>query len=278
MGIAVIYHHHERSRAEDFCGPLQAEGYNFVFAPLGMEVGTQKWREAVASELADADAYIVFITAKSVLDEMVAWRVEVALTRAKARGRLFLPVQLDRDMPPFEEWILPPGFHRYQRADATSVEEFLQWQHRLKAWLPASTRRFRCFVSYSRDDTNLAARLKTDLERHGIEAWVDVANIPAGAAWDDTIARAIEECSCFLLLVTPSSIVSSNVADEFGYAKEKRKLIVPLILHKAPLPFQLHRAQAIDFTKDYGAGVDLLVRELKTKVRAEDGNQRLRKP
>src|SRR5205814_1767771 len=105
--------------------------------------------------------------------------------------------------------------------------------------------------------------LKADLEESGVRTWKDVDDIPAGVSWDDTIAKAIEDCSHLLLLITSSSVRSSNVADEIGYARQKGKAILPLLFEKAPLPFRVHRAQAIDFTNDYVTGLKSLLSQLK---------------
>lgn len=94
MAIAVIYHHHERGRAEEFCRPLQAEGVELELAPIGLEVGTQEWRNAVQSQLVHADGFLCFLTKKSVLDDMVAWRIGVALST----GKQFIPITLDEDL------------------------------------------------------------------------------------------------------------------------------------------------------------------------------------
>lgn len=261
MAIAVMYHHDDRGPVEGFCRPLELEGYEFKFAPLGMEVGSQEWKRIVESDLYRADSFLFFVTAKSVLDKMVAWRVRVAMEKISEK-RPFIPILLDSELPPRATWLLRQILV-LQMVDATNVETFRYAREEIKKWLPKPRRPMICFISYARDDASVATRLKADLEGRGIRAWRDLDDIPAGASWDDTIAKAIAECSHFLLLVTPTSVQSSNVSDEVSYARERRKAILPLIIKDAPLPFRIHRAQAIDFTKDYQTGFQVLIGQLK---------------
>jgi hypothetical protein len=261
MPISVIYHHDERTRAEAFCSPLEREGYQFVYAPIGLEVGSQAWKNAVANDLKAADAYLLLLTNKAVHDPMVAWRVKVALPTKK----LFVPLRLDRDLPD-GQWDLPRKLIHYQQALADDAESVQFWQNRLKEELPKPTQRLICFLSYAREDSERANRVKADLCAHGIAVWRDVDDIPAGAPWDDSIAAAITDCTHFLLLVTPSALTSSNVSDEIGFARENKKRIIPLIIEKARLPFRIHRAQAVDFTDDYKSGIRSLIQQLLPSI------------
>ena len=256
----VIYHHEERTLARQFCRELQPKGIAFEFPPIGLKMGTEAWRQVVATQLAHADLIFVLLTTKAVLDQLVAWRVEVALSKKK----LLIPFCLQREgeMPKREEWLVPvalqqiPMFAMYK--DGSLLFARRDIEHLLEQFRP-----IKCFISYSRTDASVAAKLKADLRKEGISAWVDVEDIPAGAAWDDTIAKEIEDCTHLLLLVSRASVESSNVSDEVGYARDKRRPVLPLLLDNAPIPFRAHRAQAIDFKNDYRAGFDLLIAQLR---------------
>ena len=74
------------------------------------------------------------------------------------------------------------------------------------------------FISYSRVNSDFAVRLSKDLDLAGINAWIDQSDIPTGARWDDTLQKAIDDSSVFLVLLSPESTSSQNVKDEVGYA------------------------------------------------------------
>ena len=59
------------------------------------------------------------------------------------------------------------------------------------------------FLSYSRRDSEAAARLVDLLAAAGKDVWVDRADIPAASRWRDELARAIEVSDAVIALVTP---------------------------------------------------------------------------
>jgi len=82
-----------------------------------------------------------------------------------------------------------------------------------------------------------------------------VSDIQPGEDWGDALARAIERATHVLVVVSRASLESPNVKDEIGYAREKNKVIVPLLIEDLPLPLNLNRFQAVRFVEDYEAGL-----------------------
>jgi hypothetical protein len=83
--------------------------------------------------------------------------------------------------------------------------------------------------------------------------WIDRGDIHAGAEWQRTIARAIEDCLAFIFVVSPDSVDSQYAAHEFSLATAHKKTIFPLIYRKTKIPKQLEQQlfdyQFIDFRK-----------------------------
>ncbi|MEP6584459.1 MAG: toll/interleukin-1 receptor domain-containing protein [Ginsengibacter sp.] len=126
------------------------------------------------------------------------------------------------------------------------------------------------FFSYSRaDGSAFALRLALDLKKEGFNVWIDQEDIRAGSEWDMEIEKALETCDCLLFIETAKSVTSNNVLDEVYYALEEHKKVIPLILVDSKTPFRLQRLQHIDFTKNYHAGLVLLVNELKGNIPTE---------
>lgn len=124
--------------------------------------------------------------------------------------------------------------------------------------------RIKYFFSYSRKDTDFVLRLAKELRAAGADLWLDQLDIVGGERWDRAIERALQTCDGMLAVISPDSLASENTMDEVSYALEKGRLVVPLLLRSAEIPFRLRRVQHIDFTKDYEAGFSRLVRAIST--------------
>jgi hypothetical protein len=104
--------------------------------------------------------------------------------------------------------------------------------------------------------------LAASLRDAKLQVWRDVDNIPAGASWDAEIQKALNECTHLLLVATPESVQSPNVADEISFALNKGKTVIPIILKPCELPLRIHRAQWVDFQVNYEDAVKRLLEHL----------------
>jgi TIR domain len=94
------------------------------------------------------------------------------------------------------------------------------------------------FFSYSREDSEFALRLARDLKTAGASVWLDQLDITPGQRWD----RAVEDvrnCFCKLVILSPTSVKSTNVTDEVSFALEKGKTVIPIIHRDCTIPFRL---------------------------------------
>jgi len=126
------------------------------------------------------------------------------------------------------------------------------------------------FISYSRVDLAMATRLADDLARQGYNNWFDVRSIPRGANWDSEVGRGLKQSDVMLVLLSPTSVASPNVNDEWSYFISEKKKILPLLIQPCDVPFRLSRRQWVDFTKGYDQGFSELLRALQ-EPSADDG-------
>ena len=107
------------------------------------------------------------------------------------------------------------------------------------------------FVSYSRRDEEFVLRLVDDLEDRQALAWIDRGNIHGGEQWRASIENGIRDAKAFVLVISPNSIASGNVAEELDIAIQLGKPIIPLIYRparmSADLNQRLRRYQILDF-------------------------------
>src|ERR1700757_5367167 len=92
------------------------------------------------------------------------------------------------------------------------------------------------FLSYAKPDRPQAIALADELRAHGFSVWIDQTSIGGAQNWTAEIVEAINSCSTMLVILSPRSVASHNVAKELQLASEKRKHIFPVVLEKTALP------------------------------------------
>lgn len=88
------------------------------------------------------------------------------------------------------------------------------------------------FLSYSRQDTSSAERLKLDLSVRGVDIWSDT-DLRAGDPWERVISNAMERAQIVLVLISRSSIKSNWVTAEWHSALATSKRVIPILLEGA---------------------------------------------
>ncbi len=122
----------------------------------------------------------------------------------------------------------------------------------------------RVFISYSRKNKGFARRLAADLDRLGADVWIDVDDIPSGANWCNAIHEGLDSCEVMILVLSPDSMASRNVQDEWQYFRDQGRPLIPVLWQPTRVHFQLHRLQYIDFhTQDYETAFAQLHSELR---------------
>jgi hypothetical protein len=118
------------------------------------------------------------------------------------------------------------------------------------------------FISYSRVDKDFAIQLVDRLSDYDVSIWLDLRNIPHGANWDMEVQKGLETSDSMLVLLSPDSAASENVADEWSYFITKDKPIIPLLVRPCDVPFRLMRRQRVDFTGEFKPAFAQLIRAL----------------
>jgi len=85
------------------------------------------------------------------------------------------------------------------------------------------------FISYSHKDREFASKLAEALTNMKIPFWID-ERIDYGTEWPSVIEKHLDDCSVFILLMTPFSHRSPWVQNELARAQLKKKPIFPLLL------------------------------------------------
>lgn len=138
-----------------------------------------------------------------------------------------------------------------------------------------------CFISYTHQDNNLAHRLHSDLQGHGVRCWFAPHDMKIGDKIRPRIDEAIHLQDKLLLILSEHSVASDWVEHEVETAlakerKEKRTILFPIRLDNAILEREhigwpalvQHERHIGDFTdwKDhdqYQVAFKRLLRDLK---------------
>ncbi len=121
----------------------------------------------------------------------------------------------------------------------------------------------RIFLSYSRTDEAFARQLATSLSELGADVWIDLEDIPVGMKWSRAIQEGLDVSDVLLVIISPESMASHNVEDEWQYYLDQKKPVIPLLLKPTKLHFQLSRIQYISFERQ---SYDKALRQLHTEL------------
>ncbi|HEY2358469.1 MAG TPA: toll/interleukin-1 receptor domain-containing protein [Phenylobacterium sp.] len=121
------------------------------------------------------------------------------------------------------------------------------------------------FLSYARLDERVALRIADALIAAGVSVWVDQYDIRPSQHWDRAVETAVRGCEGMIVILSPRSADSANVADEVAVALDGRKDIIPILIAPCTPPLRMTRMQFIDATKD----LDDAIRRCLTTIRGK---------
>jgi hypothetical protein len=130
----------------------------------------------------------------------------------------------------------------------------------------------RVFISYARQDAALARAVEDALRARGVETWSD-RELTVGSRWALEIQDALNEASAVLVLVTPASLQSNWVSQEWSAAIATSKRVIPAIAGGATfseLPPLLVAHQGVDLNTDLGAGIDDILAGLEAMQQSDE--------
>jgi GTPase SAR1 family protein len=123
---------------------------------------------------------------------------------------------------------------------------------------------FDVFISYARADArDFAGRLAESLRHHGVNAWLDTAEIEGGAEWLQRLETALAVCRVVIAVRTPGGRQSSWVRRERLYALNKGKPIIPVLRLDTEDDLELIDRQPVDFRHSFEQALLQLLKEIQ---------------
>jgi hypothetical protein len=117
------------------------------------------------------------------------------------------------------------------------------------------------FISYHRTDLAVAEQVRAHLVKNGVKTWMDHYDIPAGAYWPDEIDQGLNQSHLVVGLLSPDSVTSRNVKNEWDWALQNDKQLILLMTRPCVIPHRYVSINFIDATAaDLSAALDELMR------------------
>lgn len=91
----------------------------------------------------------------------------------------------------------------------------------------------RAFLCHSSVDALLAQRIVDELEAAGFPCWIAPRDVVSGVNYPRQLVHAIQECSVFVVLVTPASAQSDHVLRELEQAARHHRPVLPIVVDDA---------------------------------------------
>ena len=114
------------------------------------------------------------------------------------------------------------------------------------------------FISYSRQEVSFADSLARELEKRGLTTWVDFRNLVPGSSWQSQLDAGVTQAKAILLIVSPASMSSEPVKDEWHKSLRQGKRIILIIFQGAELDDQLAHLEWVDFRQSFAVAMGQL--------------------
>ncbi|MFD5407361.1 toll/interleukin-1 receptor domain-containing protein [Streptomyces griseorubiginosus] len=125
------------------------------------------------------------------------------------------------------------------------------------------------FVSYSRDDEDIARALRDRFSDASIPSFIDSSRIKVGDNWRNEIVAAIHQASALVVICTGRSVKSHEVTFEWAYALGLQIPVIPVLYEKSlTLPAGLGGLDLLDFVDPRRRQWDRLISRIQ-EARAE---------
>ena len=115
------------------------------------------------------------------------------------------------------------------------------------------------YISYSRRNTEFVTRLTDELQKHGIDFWIDTAQLKPGDNFQDRMLEGLRGADAILVVLSRASVASEWVTHEvttFALMEERR--IIPLLTEDCAIPTLLQELQYVDFRDSFAKGFEEL--------------------
>jgi hypothetical protein len=134
------------------------------------------------------------------------------------------------------------------------------------------------FISYAREDLEIAKKLRNDLEKAGINTWLDKEDLLPGQYWKTVIIREIKESSHFIALLSSKALSKEGFVQKelktaleiLDYLPSGRAFVIPARIDDCePADEKLQDIHWADLFPSYEDGLNKILRVLAPTTKVE---------
>ncbi len=103
------------------------------------------------------------------------------------------------------------------------------------------------FISYKREDEEIALKIYDTLIEAGYEVWIDKYNIPFGSYWPEEIDKGLRGTTITIGLLSEKAVASRNVLNEWNWTLDAEKPLILLNVQQFPREKMPHRFISINY-------------------------------
>lgn len=121
------------------------------------------------------------------------------------------------------------------------------------------------FISYCREEVAFVDNLSRELERRGVNVWVDIRDLIPGSGWQGQLDMGVQNAEAVLVVVSKESMKSGAVQDEWEKAYTWNKRVILLLFEPAKIPTSLanKKPEHINFNRNFHKATAELLALLK---------------
>ena len=131
------------------------------------------------------------------------------------------------------------------------------------------------FISYSRKDYYFAESLTFSLIQRDVAAWLDVKDLRPGVDWEERLQSAIDNASHLVLVASPDSLRSPNVAVEWQRALDRDIPVLVAHVRGNDVPPELTAMPRVNFRGRFKPAVNSLVDHLTGQAKNTRATEQL---
>ncbi len=111
------------------------------------------------------------------------------------------------------------------------------------------------FLSYARSNPQVVDDAERGIRENGLQPWVDRSRLLAGKRWKQEIRTAIQQCSALAVFISPDSMRSEAVQEEYTTALDLGKPVIGVMVKACrSIPAKLRPYIYADMRKDHYTG------------------------
>jgi len=129
------------------------------------------------------------------------------------------------------------------------------------------------FISYAREDAEIALKINNDLNQKGLVTWIDRKELLPGQNWRSKIKQEIKSCTHFITLLSPNSNKRGFLQKEIKYAFEvldeipdEDIFIIPVRIKNCKIIERFKDIHVVDLFPSYKDCIERIIKSISLKI------------